>query len=124
MRSKTTRALSTPHEEFLADSFPGGHRSKSSGASFTDPSDVTTDDYVIEAKATESKSTTLKLSDWDGIKSKAKNGRRPMIALRFRDPVMNTTTDLIVKDINDELELLERLEVAEEKAWRYDELCH
>ena len=123
MRSKTTRALSTPHEQFLADSFPGGHRSKSSGASFTDPCDVTTDDYVIEAKATENKSQSLKLSDWEGIRSKAKNGRRPMMAFRFRDPLLNTTTDLVLKDINDELELLDRLAVAEEKAWRYDQLA-
>lgn len=122
MKSKTTRALSTPHEEYLAEVFPGGHRSKTSGASFHDPSDVTTDDYCIEAKATESKSTTLKLSDWEGIRAKAKNGKKPMMAYRFRDPLLNTTTDLVLKDLNDELELLDRLAVAEEKAWRYDQL--
>jgi hypothetical protein len=122
VKSKTTRDLSTPHEQYLADVFPGGHRSKSSGASASDPSDVTTADYVIEAKATESKSISLKLSDWMGIRSKMKNGRRPMMAFRFRDPILNTNIDLVLKDVNDELELLDRLEVAEEKAWRYDQL--
>lgn len=114
-RSKNTRELSDAHEHFLADSYPGGRRSKTSGASWHDPVDVTTDYHVIEAKATENKSISLKLEDWEGIRKKAGSGRVPAMALRFKDPYSSKVVDLIVMEVSDELDL-------REKAWKYDDL--
>jgi hypothetical protein len=114
-KAKNTRELSNAHEEFLADTLPGGRRSKTSGASWHDPVDVTTDYHVIEAKATENKSITLKLEDWEGIRKKAHGGKIPAMALRFKDPYSMKVIDLLVIEVADELELLE-------KAWKYDDL--
>lgn len=104
MKSQTTRALSDPHEKFLEEVYPGGRRSKSSGASYHDPPDVTTDDHVIEAKATEKKSISIKLEDWDGIRKKATNGRTPRLAIRFKDPYTNKITDLVLMEVSEDLE--------------------
>lgn len=107
-KTKTTRELSDAHESFLAEIYPGGRRSPSSGATWNDPVDVTTDYHVIEAKATEGESISLKKSDWLAISDKAKGGKIPAMALRFKDPYSMKTIDLICLSVDDELELRER----------------
>jgi hypothetical protein len=104
-KAKTTRELSDAHENWLADTIPGGRRSKTSGASSHDPIDVTTDFHVIEAKATEGESISIKKSTWQTIRQRAHDGRIPAIALRFKDPYNNTTIDLLCIEVYDELEL-------------------
>lgn len=108
-KAKNTRELSDAHENYLADVYPGGRRSPSSGATWNDPVDVTTDYHVIEAKSTEGESISFKKKDWLAIKDKAEGGRTPAMAFRFKDPYSTKSIDLICYEVNDDLELRERL---------------
>lgn len=107
--AKTTRELSDAHENFLADVYPGGRRSPSSGSTWNDPIDVTTDYHVIEAKATEGESLTIKKKDWEKIRLMPHGGRVAAMAFRFHDPHTGKNIDLILTEVNDDLELRERL---------------
>lgn len=107
--AKTTREVSDEHENHLAKMLEkfAGRRSPSSGAVFSDPNDVTSDIYVVECKATEKKSISVKLSDWEGIRKKAFGGRKPMLAFRFRDPYWKKHTDLVMIELRDFQDLIE-----------------
>ena len=110
-KAKNTKELSNAHEQFLVDTYPEGHRSKSSGASWHDPIDVTTKYHVIEAKCTEGESISIKKSTWEDIRKRAHDGKDPAIALRFKDPYSNKTIDLIVLEVSDELDIREQAEL-------------
>lgn len=105
-KAQTTRTISDEHENFIVKVFSrwNARRSPSSGARFSDPIDVTTDLHVIECKATEGKSISVKLDDWIKNRNKAYNGRRPMMAFRFRDPYNGKHIDLFLVEPDDYLE--------------------
>lgn len=113
MRPKSTSGMGKEHEEDVVDifSWANGRRSRSSGASFHDPIDVTTDVSVIECEATGNASYKLKLSFWDEVFQKQHSGKLPMLAIRFRDATSDKRTDLGVIDLHELSAILEELEV-------------
>jgi hypothetical protein len=113
MRAKSTTAMGREHEEHVVEVFDwaAGNRSRSSGASFHDPVDVTTEVSVIECEATEAKSYSLKLSFWKEVFNKQHTGKIPMLAVRFRDPTGGRNTDLAVIDLQELSAIMEELEV-------------
>lgn len=112
MRSKSTTAMGKEHEEAVVEAFEwaNGRRSKSSGASFHDPIDVTSEVTVTECEATEAKSYSLKLALWEEVVSKQHSGKMPTLAIRFRDPTGGKPVDLLVMSLSDGSALLEELE--------------
>jgi len=112
MEAKSTTAMGREYEEDLVGhlAFDNAKRSKSSGASFHDNIDITTEHFVIEAESTEKKSYSVKVSFWEEVRAKAYNNKKPLIAFRFRD-VKNPrkSVDLIAMDKNDFIELMEKL---------------
>ena len=102
MKAKTTTTLSKDHEEWVARTL-GGRRSRSSGASFSDPVDVSSEFEVVECKATEGESISIKRSDWLKNREKVTNSRNPMMALRFKDPYTNKSIDLLLVEAADYL---------------------
>lgn len=90
------------HEEYVAKTYDwaSGKRSRSSGASFHDPVDVTTDVSVIECEATEGKSYRLTLEFWNEVVEKQHTGKVPMLAIRFRDVTTGKHVDLGVMDLD------------------------
>lgn len=90
------------HEEHVAATYQwaNGKRSRSSGSSFHDPVDVTTDVSVIECEATESKSYRLTLDFWDEVVQKQHTGKIPMLAIRFRDATSGKHVDLGIMDLD------------------------
>lgn len=112
MRATSTTGMGKEHEEAVVESFEwaNGWRSKSSGASFHAPVDVTTDVSVVECEATENKSYSLKLSFWEEVVEKQHSGKMPMLAIRFRDTTSSEHTDLAVMSLAEASALLEELE--------------
>lgn len=112
MRAKSTTSMGKEHEEHVVEVYKwaDAKRSKSSGASFHDPIDVTTEVSVIECEATEAKSYRLKLEFWEEIFAKQHSGKVPMLAIRFRDPVSGKHTDLAVMDLLEASAMQEELE--------------
>lgn len=122
MRAKHTSGMGKEHEEHVVEEFEWANawRSRSSGASFHAPIDVTTDVSVIECEATENKSYSLKLAFWDEIVQKQHSGKQPMLAIRFRDPVNGKHTDLLLMSLGDGSALLEEVEAYREREVRRD----
>lgn len=118
MRAKHTTGMGKEHEEHVVEQFEWANawRSRSSGASFHAPIDVTADVAVIECEATESKSYRLTLEFWQEIVEKQHSGKLPMLAVRFRDPQNGKHTDLLVMDLGEGSALLEEVEVYRDKA--------
>lgn len=104
--------LSDEHENYIAKLLGrwNGRRSSSSGAMYNDPNDVTSDLHVIECKATEGQSITLKLDDWLKTRAKAYNGKSPAMAIRFKDFWSGQTVDLIIEEADEWVAKLEELE--------------
>lgn len=92
------------HEEYVVQClrFDGARRSRSSGASFHDPIDVTTDNWIIECEATEKESYRLKKEFWQEAVKKTYGDRWPALCIRFRD-VLNPkrSLDLVVIKLED-----------------------
>ena len=108
----STTEMGKEHEETIVGIFKwaSARRSKSSGASFHDPIDVTSDVMVTECEATQNKSYSLKLSFWQEIVQKQHSGKVPSLAIRFLERDKQKTTDLMVVDaewLSSELEELE-----------------
>lgn len=122
MRATSTSAMGKEHEEAVVDMFAwaNARRSRSSGASFHDPIDVTTEVTVTECEATEGKSYSLKLSFWEEIVSKQHSGKMPTLAIRFRDPTGGKPTDLLIMSLADASALLEELEVYRDDSLRQE----
>jgi hypothetical protein len=96
--------MSIEHEEYIAKEL-GGKRERASGASITAPGDVITPEYLVECKVSESGSVSLNRKQWQKIREEAAlRGRRPMGALRLRDPYTGKHIDVIVKMLDDEVE--------------------
>lgn len=118
MKAKHTTGMGKEHEEHVVTEFAWANasRSRSSGASFHDPVDITCDVAVIECEATENKSYSLKLSFWDEVVQKQHSGKMPALAIRFRDAQNSNHTDLAVISLSDLSAMLEELEVYRDKA--------
>ena len=107
MKAKSTSDLGTKHEELVVKRlrFDNARRSRSSGASFHDPIDVTSDGFVIECEATEGKSKSIGAPLWEEVKRKAFGGRYPAISIQFENDQGKKYT-LIAFDIEDIEEIL------------------
>lgn len=112
LRAKHTSGQGKEHEEHVVKEFAWANawRSRSSGASFHQPIDVTTDVSVIECESTENKSYSLKLSFWEEIVQKQHSGKLPMLAIRFRDATNGKHTDLGLVSLGELSALLEEVE--------------
>jgi len=119
MRAKSTSGMGKEHEEHVVKVYEwaNARRSRSSGASFHDPIDVTTEVSVIECEATEGKSYRLTLDFWNEIVAKQHSGKTPSLAIRFRDPTTGNHVDLAVVSLNELSAVQEELE-----AYRVDSL--
>ena len=100
------------HEEHVVDvySWANAKRSKSSGASFHDPIDVTTDVSVIECEATEAKTYRISIDLWNEVVEKQHTGKTPMLAIRFRNAQGGQHLDLAVVDLDELSALQEEVE--------------
>ncbi len=112
IRPLSTSQMGKEHEEYIVEAFAwaNGRRSRSSGASFHDPIDVTSDVLVTECEATEKKSYSLKLSFWEEIVQKQHSGKAPSLAIRFLERDKQKSTDLMVVEAEYLSSLLEELE--------------
>jgi hypothetical protein len=118
---KSTSQRGKEHEEYIVSIFDWcevSRRSKSSGASFHDPIDVTNDVLVMECEATENKSYSLKLDYWREIEGKQHSGKLPSLAVRFTEGEKHT--DLIVMQAEDVSMLFEELEALRTVALKRD----
>lgn len=123
-RPNSTTALGRTLEETVAATY-GGRRSRSSGAAKGDKGDVRFTiqicgpecsddeclgrfyDYTAECKTTEKASVSIKKEVWDKIVQEAREqGRRPTMFLRIYDHDTGKHIDLVVRDINDDAEML------------------
>jgi hypothetical protein len=118
---KTTTALGRTLEDRVAKDY-NGQRSRSSGAAAGRKGDVrfkihidhTGTDYIYEdyqflaeCKTTEAQSISIKRSVWDKVVQEAREaGRRPCMFLRFYDSETGKHLDLVVRDMEDDLEML------------------
>ena len=118
IRPLSTSQMGKEHEEHIVKLFEwaNGRRSRSSGASFHDPVDVTTDVTVTECEATEKKSYSLKLSFWEEIKQKQHSGKLPSLAIRFLERDKQKTTDLVIMEAETVSAMLEELEAYRNEA--------
>lgn len=117
---KSTTAMGREHEDYVVKVYDWADatRSRSSGASFHDPVDVTTEVSVIECECTDNKSYRLTLDFWNEVVQKQHTGKTPMLAIRFRDPVDGKHTDLAVIDLVELSALHEELEIYRDEAVR------
>ena len=118
MAKMTNKELSVKQETDMAKLY-GGRRSPSSGAQIQDRGDVryqvrTGDDlyehkydFTGECKVTRAKSMTFHLDTWTKIKEEAQEqDRYPCMFLRFHDPRTGRNVDLVVREVNDDREIL------------------
>ena len=82
--NKPTRYYSEKQEKHIAETFDG-HRSKNSGATMFDKSDVSLDEFLIECKTktTDSESITIKKEWLDKLSEEALFMGKPKEALAF-----------------------------------------
>lgn len=106
----TTRAMSDPHEKFLADIL-GGRRTRNSGSLPNDPADGRNQRYDLpyalcwDGKATRHASASVSLATWDKLVEQA-HGERPLLALRYYGEQLRVVRDLAVLDMHDFVEVL------------------
>ena len=112
MSTKIGKALEKRIEKLY-----GGFRSRSSGAAKGRKGDVEISfakcQWLAECKATEKKSISLEREVWEKIEQEAAAyGWRPKMFLEFQDPddPRNILT-LVVREVNDDVEMIENLEM-------------
>lgn len=117
-RPKSTTALSKLQEDHIAKLY-NGKRSPSSGASWSDQGDIRyefhTDEiapydilfsFLGECKTTQAKSISLKKEVWEKIAEEAAHSkRRPCMFIRFHDE-NGKHLDLVIRDVNDDCEII------------------
>ena len=118
IRPLSTSQMGKEHEEYIVEvfSWANGRRSRSSGASFHDPVDVTSDVFVTECEATEKKSYSLKLDFWQEIVQKQHSGKLPSLAIRFLERDKQKTTDLMIVEAEQLSAIMEELEAYRNEA--------
>lgn len=111
-KAETTREISDEHENYIVSRFArwNARNSSNSGAVGNDPNDVTSDIHIIECKATEGKSITVKLADWIKNRTKQYAGRTPAMAFRFRDPYTQKHLDLVLIELDEYIWLREQID--------------
>lgn len=121
-RAKSTSAMGKEHEDAVVEAFAwaNARRSRSSGASFHDPIDVTSEVTVTECEATEAKSYSIKKALWDEVVSKQHSGKMPSLAIRFRDTTGGKPTDLFIMSLSEASALLEELEAYRDDSLKRD----
>lgn len=82
---KQNRQMSRRQEDKVASKHIGGKRQPGSGSVRWKKSDVTTDNYRIECKATTAKSYRLSLKDLNKISSECTIGQQPLFNVQFVD---------------------------------------
>lgn len=109
---RSTRDLSDRHEEFLATLIMG-RRTPGSGNGFANQMDVRNDArrdayaFAMDGKATEGKSITIKLTDWEKAIEQS-HDEIPAMALRwYLDGTLRHATDLILIDAGTFQEMLQ-----------------
>lgn len=112
MKSPATTAMGEAHDRACAELL-GGRKTRSSGNQFNDQLDGKHDDgefrFAWDGKSTFGKSLTVSLRSWDKIVEQA-HGMRPLMPLRFyTDWRLTVGLDLVVCDMNDLCEMIERL---------------
>lgn len=102
------------HEEFLVKIL-GGRKTKASGSQWTDQMDGRHGRHLQEfafawdGKSTLAKSIGVTRAMWEKAKEQA-GGERPMLPLRFYNTEkLDVGLDLVVIDLNDFAEMLERV---------------
>jgi len=112
MKASSTTAMGREHEQTVVDAFAWANawRSTTSGASATQPVDVTSDVMVCECEATDAQSYRLTLKFWREVFQKQQMDKIPMLAVRFRDGGTGRHTDLVVMSLNDASSMMEELE--------------
>jgi len=120
IRPLSTTQMGKEHEEKIVNlwEWANARRSRSSGASFHDPIDVTSDVAVTECEATEKKSYSLKLEFWEEIVQKQHSGKFPSLAIRFLERDKQKITDLMVVDAELYSSQMEELEAYRNEAIR------
>lgn len=111
-RRPTTRQMSDAHEIHVCELL-GMRRTKASGSQFNDQMDGRHDEgawrFAMDGKATLGKSIGVSREMWDKAIEQS-HGARPLIPLRFYDDWRLTPgLDLVVADLNDLAELIERV---------------
>lgn len=103
MAKVSTTTMGKEHEEDIVKllAWDKAHRSKSSGASFHDPVDITSDSLVIECECTDADSYRLTKAFWQEVMGKQHTGKQPALSIRFRDAVHGKHLDLIVVSADD-----------------------
>jgi hypothetical protein len=111
------------HEEDIVKEFEWdkAHRSRSSGASYHDPVDITTESLVIECECTDSDSYRLTKAFWNEVRGKQHTGKMPALAIRFRDAVHGKHTDLMAISAEDLSSLMEEVETYRTMALERDD---
>jgi hypothetical protein len=122
---KSTTALGRTLEDRVAKDY-NGQRSRSSGAAAGRKGDVrynlsvhnnyerdpyygesTKYQFLAECKTTEAKSFSVKKETWDKVVQEAREaGRRPCMFIRFYNDETGKHTDLVIRDVEDDLEML------------------
>lgn len=122
IKPQSTSGIGRQHEEAIVDKFSwaNAHRSRSSGASFHAPVDVTSDVTVTECEATENKSYRFKLSFWEEIVQKQHSGKIPTLAIRFIEKDKSEITDLMVIAADELSSMFEELEYYRNNALKRD----
>lgn len=120
-KPKSTSAQGKAHEEDMVKllSFDNARRSPSSGAQWNDNTDVVSDTIAMECESTSKKSYSLKLDYWKEAVSKSGMKRIPMLGIEFLDVDKRKTTQLVVMDVNDLVELLDWAQQAQERGRVY-----
>jgi Holliday junction resolvase len=108
-KPKSTSEQGKLHEEDMVKllDFDGARRSPSSGASWNDNTDVVSTGVAMECESTSKKSYSLKLDFWKEVKMKSRVDRIPTLGIEFLDVDKRKTTQLVVMDVHDFVELLE-----------------
>lgn len=112
MKASSTTAMGREHEQTVVEKFAWANavRSTTSGASSTQPVDVTSDVMVMECEATDAQSYRLTLKFWREVFQKQQMDKTPMLGVRFRDGGTGRHTDLVVMSLADASAIMEELE--------------
>lgn len=110
-RAKSTTEQGREHEEAMVRllDFDSARRSRSSGASWNDNTDVVSDSAAIECESTNAVSYTLTLDFWREVVAKSTADRIPLLGIQFRNVDQKKNVNLIAMSADDFAELLEEL---------------
>lgn len=108
-KAKSTTEQGRDHEDYMANlmSFDAGRRSLSSGASWSDRTDVVGVHFAMECESTSNQSYSLRLGFWREVVEKSTADRIPTLGIQFRNIDTKRNTNLVVMSADDFAELME-----------------